>query len=218
MKPVSTYLIPARKAQIEITVVNSRFIATAVPVFSVEEAKAFVKRVRHDFSDASHNVPAYLIGHGNSVIAHCSDDGEPSGTAGRPALAVLRGSDLGDIAVVVTRYFGGTNLGTGGLVRAYGDAVRQVLVVLPRARRIPTHTCTIALPYNIFEQAKLLVGAHAGTIVDTDYGADVIITVRIPVGRLPQLQLSIQELSRGSIKAEVIATKDAIVPELTATS
>lgn len=215
---MGTYLIPARQIRIEMTVVNSRFIATAGPVFSAEDAQKFVNCVRSEFSDASHNVRAYLIGHGGSVIAHSSDDGEPSGTAGRPALAVLRGSDLGDIAVVVTRYFGGTKLGTGGLVRAYGGAVRQVLAVLPKARRIPTHTCTIVLPYNIFEQAKLLVGAHAGTIVDTDFGANVIITMRIPVSHLPQFQSSIQELSRGSIKAEVIATNDAIVPVSTATS
>ena len=127
------YLIPAQETRIEIIVVNSRFIATAAPVFSVDEAKAFIAKVREEFADASHNVPTYLIGHGASVIAHCSDDGEPSGTAGRPALAVLRGSGLGDVAVVVTRYFGGTKLGTGGLVRAYGDAVREVLAVLETA-------------------------------------------------------------------------------------
>ncbi|MFN2242462.1 MAG: IMPACT family protein, partial [Anaerolineae bacterium] len=113
------YPIPARETRTEIQVLNSRFIATAAPVFSVEEAKAFVTRIRDEFADATHNVPAYLVGYGASVVAHCTDDGEPSGTAGRPALAVLRGSGLGDVAVVVTRYFGGTKLGTGGLVRAY---------------------------------------------------------------------------------------------------
>ncbi len=102
------YLIPAKQTRIEIIVVNSRFIATAAPVFSVEQAKAFIAKMRREFADASHNVPVFLVGHGRSVTAHCSDDGEPSGTAGRPALAVLQGSGLGDIAVVVTRYFGGT--------------------------------------------------------------------------------------------------------------
>ena len=108
------YPIPASETRIEMKVKNSRFIATAAPVFSVDEAKAFIARVRDEFSDASHNVPAYQVGFGPSTIAHCSDDGEPSGTAGRPMLAVVRGSGLGDIAVVVTRYFGGTKLGTGG--------------------------------------------------------------------------------------------------------
>ena len=96
------YAVPASETRVEAKVSNSRFIATAAPVLSVKEAKAFVARIRQEFADASHNVPVYLIGHGGSVIAHCSDDGEPSGTAGRPALAVLQGSGLGDVAVVDT--------------------------------------------------------------------------------------------------------------------
>ena len=111
------YLLPAEEVRRELTVSNSRFIATLAPVSSVNEAKAFVARIRKEFADASHNVPAYIIGGGNSITEYCSDDGEPSGTAGRPALAVLRGSGLGDVAVVVTRYFGGTLLGKGGLVQ-----------------------------------------------------------------------------------------------------
>ena len=113
------YPVPAQEMRHEILVVNSRFIATLAPAFSVEQAKAFVRRIRAEYADASHNVPAYVVGFGSSVTAHCNDDGEPPGTAGRPALAVLQGSGLGDAAVVVTRYFGRTRLGTGGLVRAY---------------------------------------------------------------------------------------------------
>jgi uncharacterized YigZ family protein len=134
---MNRYPIPARAARVEIGVVNSRFIASAGPAFSVEEAREFIARVKAEFPDASHHVPVYLVGYGASVTAHCSDAGEPSGTAGRPALAVLQGSGLGDVVVVVTRYFGGTKLGTGGLVRAYSDAVRSVLEVLPRAERCP---------------------------------------------------------------------------------
>src|SRR5690606_5481957 len=147
---MSRYKIPAAETRAEIRVSNSRFIATAAPVFSVEEARAFVARVKAEFVDATHNVPAYLVGHGPAVTAHCNDDGEPSGTAGRPALAVLQGSGLGDIAVVVTRYFGGTKLGTGGLVRAYGDAVKAVLEVLPHAQKVATHTVLVEVPYNLF--------------------------------------------------------------------
>jgi putative IMPACT (imprinted ancient) family translation regulator len=99
-------LIPANEVRSEIIVLKSRFIATLTPVFTLEEAKSFIARIKGEYSNATHNVPAYLIGHGNSVIAHCSDDGEPSGTAGKPVLSVLIGSGLGDVAVVVTRYFG----------------------------------------------------------------------------------------------------------------
>mgnify|MGYP002683366668 CR=1 FL=1 len=90
-------LIPAAETRVELTVVNSRFIATIAPAFSVDQARAFVGRMRAEFADASHNVPAYLIGHGAATVAHCHDDGEPSGTAGRPMLAVLQGSGLGDV-------------------------------------------------------------------------------------------------------------------------
>jgi uncharacterized YigZ family protein len=208
---MSRYPIPAREVRIEITVVNSRFIATATPVFSVEEAKAFIARVREEFSDASHNVPAFLVGHGASVIAHCSDDGEPSGTAGRPALAVLRGSGLGDVAVVVSRYFGGTKLGTGGLVRAYGDAVREVLAVLPRAEKVPTHTVMLAVPYPYFERVRLAVAEQKGQILDEDFAADVTVTARFAVEHLPAFQAALQELSNGQLEAEIVETDEATI-------
>jgi uncharacterized YigZ family protein len=205
------YQVPARETRVEIRVVNSRFIATAAPVFSVDEAKAFVARIKREFADASHNVPAYLIGHGASVIAHCNDDGEPSGTAGRPALAVLQGSGLGDVAVVVTRYFGGTKLGTGGLVRAYGDAVREVLAVLPRAAKVPTHTVLVVTPYSFFERLRLLVAAHGGEIMDEAFAADVTVTARFAVERFPGFQDGLQEMSGARIEVEILETNEATI-------
>ena len=203
--------IPARETRIESRVVNSRFIATAAPVFSVNEAKAFIARIRNEFSDASHNVPLFLVGHGSSVIAHCSDGGEPSGTAGRPALAVLRGSGLGDVAVVVTRYFGGTKLGTGGLVRAYGDAVREVLAVLPRAEKVPTHTVMMALPYSYLERVRRAIAAQHGQILDEDFAGDVTVTARFDVAHLPAFQAALRELSIGQLEAEIVETDEATI-------
>ncbi|MGD8969578.1 MAG: YigZ family protein [Anaerolineae bacterium] len=206
-------LIPAHRTRIEMRVINSRFIATAGPAFSVDEARAFIGSIKGEFADATHNVPAYLIGHGASVIAHCSDDGEPSGTAGPPALAVLRGSGLGDVAVVVTRYFGGTKLGTGGLVRAYGDAVREVLSVLPRAVKVATHTVRIDTPYSLLEQIRRLVGVHQGQMLDETFAGQVTMTMRLPQDRLPDLQSALQELSRGRIQAKVTKSSEStIVP------
>jgi uncharacterized YigZ family protein len=207
----SATLIPAREARAEITVVNSRFIATAAPVFSVDEAKAFVARIKSEFSDATHNVATYLIGHGASVIAHCGDDGEPAGTAGRPALAVLRGSGLGDVAVVVTRYFGGTKLGTGGLVRAYGDAVREVLAILPRAMRVPTHTVVVVTPYSYFERLRLLVAAHRGRVLSEDFAAQVTVTAQLEVARFPAFRTALQEISSGTLEAKIIDTDDRTI-------
>jgi uncharacterized YigZ family protein len=198
------YRVPAEKTRTEIMVVNSRFIASVAPVFSVEEARAFIQEIRHEFSDASHNVPAFLVGFGHSVTAHCSDDGEPSGTAGRPTLAVLQGSGLGDIAVVITRYFGGTKLGTGGLVRAYTDAVKAVLAKMRLAEKVPTYSTMLVIPYNLYEQAKLLIQEHAGKILDEEFSADVTISIQFLVETFDAFNEGIIELSRGKIKAEII--------------
>ncbi|MDX1665331.1 MAG: YigZ family protein, partial [Candidatus Promineifilaceae bacterium] len=157
------------------------------------------------FADATHNVPAYVVGHGARTIAHCSDDGEPSGTAGRPVLAVLQGSGLGDAALVVTRYFGGTKLGTGGLVRAYGDAARAAVEEVARARKVLTHTVAFSVPYSLFEQTRLLVAAHEGQILDEAFAADVTVTARFAVEYFPPFQASLQELSNGAVQAEIVA-------------
>ncbi len=209
MKP---YPVPAQEIRRELTVSNSRFISTLTPVFSVDEAKTFIQRTKAEFPDASHNIPLYLIGHGDSEIAHCSDAGEPSGTAGRPALAVLRSSDLGDVAVVVTRYFGGTKLGTGGLVRAYSEAVRLVVDSVPRLEKVLTHTVMLVFPYTYLERVRLLVVAQDGKVLDEDFMADVTLTARIRVEKLPAFQASLSELTNGKVQAEVIESKEVLMP------
>jgi uncharacterized YigZ family protein len=206
------YPIPAQEARAEIKVLNSRFIASAAPAFSVDEAKDFIARIKCEFSDATHNVPAYVIGYGASIITHCNDDGEPSGTAGRPSLAVLSGSGLGDVVAVVTRYFGGTKLGKGGLVRAYSDAMRSVLSVLPRAEKVTVHTAMIALPYNWINRLRRLIPEHGGQIVDQEFAADVTVTAQFPVSDFPAFQDVLSKASHGSLQAEIIETREAIVP------
>ena len=122
------YPIPAGESRIEYQIKNSRFIGRAGYTPSVEEAKAFVEKVKTEEPGYSHAVYAFAVGHGASVTHGMSDAGEPSGTAGRPALAVVNGSGLGDVTVVIIRYFGGTKLGTGGLVKAYTETVQLALV------------------------------------------------------------------------------------------
>ncbi len=205
------YHVPAEEIRKEQIVVNSRFIASLAPVFSVDEAKAFITRIKSEFHDASHNVPVYLIGHGDSEIAHCTDAGEPSGTAGRPALAVLRGSGLGDVAVVITRYFGGTKLGTGGLVRAYSEAVRSVVEAVPRAEKVPTHTIMVEYPYRLVERVRLLVTAQRGQILDEEFAANVTLTARFPVEHFPTFQSILLELTNGAARAEIIETQEILL-------
>ena len=206
----NTYLVPLREIRCEQVVVNSRFIATLAPVFNVEEARAFIARIKKEFADASHNVPVYILGGGNTVTEYFSDDGEPSGTAGKPALAVLRGSGLGDVAVVVTRYFGGTLLGTGGLVKAYTESIQMVVNGVERGRRLPVHVAMVAIPYNLLERVRLLVPRLRGEILDEEFAEDITMTMQFPVDSFETFQSELREMSAGKLKAEVIESKEAI--------
>lgn len=204
------YSIPLHEIRREQVVVNSRFIATLAPVFTIEEGRAFLTRLRQEFADASHNVPAYIIGGGNTVTEYFSDDGEPPGTAGRPALAVLRGSGLGDVAVVVTRYFGGTLLGTGGLVKAYTEATRLVVDAVERGRRVPVYVAMVAIPYNLLERLRLLVAQQGGAVLDEEFAGDITMTLQFPVEEFDRFQHELREMSAGKLQAEVIESKEAI--------
>jgi uncharacterized YigZ family protein len=208
----SNYLVPLEEIRRETVVVNSRFIATLAPVFTPDQAKAFVARIRVEFADASHNVPVYLLGGGNAVIEHCSDDGEPSGTAGRPALAVLKGSGLGDAAVVVTRYFGGTKLGTGGLVRAYSEAVRLVVDAAPRAQRLPTVTVMVGISYRWVERLRRLAAAQGGRILEEDFAADVTVSMRFPADRYPSFEAALRQASNDTLQPLVVSEEEELIP------
>jgi uncharacterized YigZ family protein len=196
------YAIPAGPARVELPVSNSRFIATAGYTPGVEEARALIAGVRAEMPDATHHCYAFLVGYGASVTAGMGDDGEPSGTAGRPMLAVLRGADLGDVTVVVTRYFGGTLLGTGGLVRAYGDAVRAVLEVLPRAERVEQRTLTALVSYAAYAAARRALEAAGATIEGEEFGADVQLAARIPADALDAAVAALGEITAGQAVVE----------------
>ena len=198
-EPSKQRLIPLEPVQTEILVVNSRFITNLEYAGSVEEARAHLARVRGHHPTATHNVSAFIIGHGNSIVTHCSDDGEPSGTAGRPALAVLQGSGLGNVSVVVTRYFGGTLLGTGGLVRAYGDAVREVLKGVKFAALLPTTTLMFITPYRLYDQVLRLIEAHNGQVLDTAFLEEITVTVRFKDEEVEAFSGQLGNLSAGQV-------------------
>ena len=198
-EPSKQRLIPLEPVQTEILVVNSRFITNLEYAGSVEEARAHLARVRGHHPTATHNVSAFIIGHGNSIVTHCSDDGEPSGTAGRPALAVLQGSGLGNVSVVVTRYFGGTLLGTGGLVRAYGDAVREVLKGVKLATLLPTTTLMFVTPYRLYDQVLRLIEAHNGQVLDTAFLEEITVTVRFKDEEVEAFSGQLGNLSAGQV-------------------
>ncbi len=206
------YTVPLTEIRREHVVVNSKFIATLAPAFSIDEARAFMARIRKEFADATHNVPAYIIGGGNTVTEYFSDDGEPAGTSGRPALTVLRGSGLGDVALVITRYFGGTLLGTGGLVKAYTESAQLVVNAVGRGQRVPVHQALLAIPYNLLERVRQLSARHRGEILAEDFAGDITMTLQFPVSEFDAFQLGLRELSAGKLQTEVIETKETIVP------
>lgn len=208
---MKNYLVPINQIRREQVVVNSKFIATLAPVFNSDEARALIARIKKEFADASHNVPAYIIGGGNTVTEYFSDDGEPSGTAGKPALIVLRGSGLGDVAVVVTRYFGGTLLGTGGLVKAYTESTQMVVNAVGRGRRIAVYVAMVVIPYNLLERVRLSVKRNHGEVSGEDFAADITLTLQFPVESFAAFQDELRELSAGKLKAEVIESTQKIV-------
>jgi len=208
-------LLAAIRFSEEIRVANSRFIATVSPAFTIEEAKLFIKETKNKYRDATHNVPLYLIGFGSTVIAHSSDDGEPSGTAGRPALAVLKGSGLGDTAMVITRYFGGTKLGTGGLVKAYSNSARKVIDSVPKAKKVRVHQCQIICPYNVYELISREISKHHGIVNNEVFLDRVTLNFTIQNSSYSQLNNAIIELSHGKIHTEIIKEDQAaIIPIL----
>jgi len=197
------YIIPAQYQTIEIRVANSRFIAAIKPAFNIAQARSFLSEIKSTYPDASHHVPAFVIGQGSSEISHTSDDGEPSGTAGRPALSVLQGSGLGDAALVITRYFGGTKLGTGGLVKAYSAAARKVISAVPKAKRVLAHSGRLVTPYSLYEQMHRLISSHQGLITEEEFTEQVTLSVTLPSDRLIQFENQLQELSSGSIAMNI---------------
>ena len=145
------YLIPAERVQTEIKIKNSRFICTLEHTPSIEAAHAFISDIKKTYPDARHNCWAFMANEpGSTRSIGMSDDGEPSGTAGMPMLQVLTHGDVGEISAVVTRYFGGTKLGTGGLVKAYTEAVQVAIEALPTCIKIPKSTLKASADFPIW--------------------------------------------------------------------
>lgn len=196
-----SYKILYEGGESEIVVKKSRFIATTRPVHSEEEANVFIAELRKKYWDASHNCPAYTIGR-NHELTRCSDDGEPAQTAGRPMLNVLLGEDVHDMCVVVTRYFGGTLLGTGGLVRAYSDAVKEGLensVVVEKNRGF---RMTVKTDYTGVGKIQYVTNQMGITVLDSIYTDKVEFQFLVPVDEYAALEKKITEGTSGGAVIE----------------
>ena len=185
-----------RAGQGEIVEKKSRFIANIFPVHSEEEALAYIEEIRKKHYDARHNCFAYVIGEKNEVMRG-SDDGEPSGTAGRPMLEVLLGEELHDVLAVVTRYFGGTLLGTGGLVRAYSAAVKEGLSKTEVIERLSGKKVKIQTDYNGIGKLQYIMGQLGVTELQADYGENVELIVAVPEETVSKFQKEVIEASGG---------------------
>ena len=191
----------------EITEKKSTFICYLQPVSNEEEAQNFIKEIKKKHYDARHNCSAYIISgepeSGTPDILRSSDDGEPGGTAGRPMLEVLQHEDLTNVCAVVTRYFGGVLLGTGGLVRAYQGAVKAALESAETLSRIEGYKAEIKVPYDLLGKVEYYLNEHKELHrEDTAYNEDVVFTVLVPESQLEPLTRDMTELSSGKIKVD----------------
>ncbi|MGN0076000.1 MAG: IMPACT family protein [Parafannyhessea sp.] len=177
---------------------RSRFIAQVRHVTSEREAEEFIQEVRSRHHDARHNVPAWVLADGR---VRCSDDGEPQRTSGMPTLEVLRGAGLADVCCVTTRYFGGTLLGPGGLVRAYTAAAQAALASAREAGKIVTMTLvtrvTCVIPYSAYGRVERLVGECAGKVRDSVFAEDVQLTCDFRAGDEERFVFAMRELANG---------------------
>lgn len=175
---------------------GSRFLTTAAPTRSVEEGQAVLDRVRGEFPNASHHCWAWRLGVGGHVT-RSSDDGEPAGSAGRPILAQIEGHGLVDVTLVVSRWFGGTKLGVGGLVRAYGGAAGKTLDRAPIATVIVTRRVVLEFPYDCSGPLQGLLAASALEPVEAQYGASVRLVLDVPERELDEFASEARERSAG---------------------
>ena len=180
----------------EIVEKKSRFIATCKPVTTEEEAVVFIESVKKQYWDARHNCSAFVIG-SKGELTRCSDDGEPSGTAGRPMLDVILGEDIYNVAVVVTRYFGGVLLGTGGLVRAYSKAVQEGLAASKVILKQKGIALKITTDYTGLGKIQYIAGERNIPVLDSEYTDKVVMKLLVPVQDVGSVQKAITEGTNG---------------------
>lgn len=192
------YLTIGRDGAAEIEEKRSRFLCTLARVEDEDDARAVVERLRKQHWDARHTCSAFVIGPPPQPVARSNDDGEPAGTAGAPMLEVLRGAGVSDTVAVVTRWFGGTLLGAGGLVRAYSDAVRTALDEVGTRRRELVREYEIEVPYDASGRLETDLRSSGVAVLDTSYGAAVTLRIGAPPEDEKRLESLLAELTAGA--------------------
>lgn len=207
---MNDYLTLARSSAEEYIVNRSRFIGYASPVTTAQEAVDFVNEIRARHRDATHNVYAYAVR--SPEYSRYSDDGEPQGTAGMPVLDVIRKNGLTDCCVVVTRYFGGILLGAGGLVRAYSHSASLAVQAAEIVKMSLCAVLRVECDYGFYGKLSALVPEYGGTVEATDFGAEVVMTFRLPAEQEERFRRALTEASFGKVAAEKTAERfDSVV-------
>ena len=199
------YPIVVGEAEVELRFKNSRFIGCAGQATCVEEAKEFIAVVRGRYPDASHHCYAFAAGYGATVTHGMSDDGEPSGTAGRPMLAVVQGADIGDVVVVTTRYFGGTKLGTGGLVKAYTETAQAALAAVPVKCKVETELLSINLGYDSYAPCRKRIEELGGLVENEAFETSVVLQVRAEIKIVDDMRRALADMTAGRALVEKIS-------------
>jgi uncharacterized YigZ family protein len=194
--------IPAGNAEAQIEIKRSRFIAAARRAASRGEVKEAVARRWEQDPEASHIVWAFRAGERGDIFG-MSDDGEPQGTAGRPVLEVIRGSGISDLLVMVIRYFGGTKLGTGGLVKAYTEAAKAVIAGLPTEERVPRLPFSLRLPYGAYRRGREVLELAGAQIADERFTESVLLSGTLPTEERERVERRITDLTAGLSRLEI---------------
>lgn len=198
-------LRPGEVFRVEQTIKRSRFIASVGHTPGVEEAKAFIEQIKAEFEDARHNCWAYCAGAaGSTHRIGASDDGEPHGTAGRPMLTAVTHSGIGEVTVVVTRYFGGILLGTGGLVKAYQSSVKMALEAVPTRIRTKTKRIKFSVEHRFVNQVLRKIETANGRILEKNFDMDADFDVEIPEDLAETFAKELEELTRGALLIEFV--------------
>ena len=198
-------LRPGEVFRVEQTIKRSRFIASVGHTPGVEEAKAFIEQIKAEFEDARHNCWAYCAGAaGSTDRIGASDDGEPHGTAGRPMLTAVTHSGIGEVTVVVTRYFGGILLGTGGLVKAYQSSVKMALEGVPTRVRTKKKRIKFSVEHRFVNQVLRKIEAVNGRILEKNFDMGADFDVEIPEDLAETFAKELEELTRGALLIEFV--------------
>lgn len=189
-------------ASTELEIKRSRFLAEAFPVSSQSEARSLLKAQKERYDDATHVVHGFVLGNAAEILG-MSDDGEPAGTAGRPVLDVLRGRGCTNIMVTVTRWFGGTLLGTGGLVKAYSDSAKAVLEVARFHQLVARRPFSFSLDYDQYQQVKRYLAAPEFVSVTEEFSTHVQLAGFVESAAAEKLSMFVRDLTKGAVRVEL---------------